>query len=57
MSDAMKDDVEFLEIASNKAREMKKIPVVLVGSGAFCPVHRGHLLMMRAAAKALPTKR
>ena len=48
----MKADVEFLEAVSNKAHPLT--PVVLVGSGAFCPVHRGHLLMMRAAAKALP---
>merc|ERR1719265_1399674 len=55
--DGWRADVKFLEAASKKGHELGKTPVVLVGSGAFCPVHRGHLLMMRAAAKALPDKR
>lgn len=55
--DRWEADVKFLEAASKRGRKLGKTPVVLVGSGAFCPVHRGHLLMMRAAAKALPDKR
>ena len=54
--DRWEADVKFLQAASKKGRKLGKTPVVLVGSGAFCPVHRGHLLMMRAAAKALPDK-
>ena len=55
--DGWRADVKFLEAASKKGHELGKTPVVLVGSGAFCPVHRGHLLMMRTAAKTLTHKR
>lgn len=49
------DDVDWLCTPRPRCLRSGDRPVVLLATGGFCPVHEGHLAMMRAARAAATT--
>jgi nicotinic acid mononucleotide adenylyltransferase len=50
--DAPLDDVDWLCTPLPRRRPVGRRPAVLLSTGAFCPIHDGHLAMMQRAREA-----
>lgn len=51
-ADAPLDDVDWLCTPLPRRRPVGRRPAVLLSTGAFCPVHEGHVAMMERAKQA-----